>query len=312
MTALIHNLITVASQVFILFLLIAIGFVAGKAKLFTDGAIKCISNFCLMFVTPAVIVKSFIREFSAEMGKNLLLALLASVICHIIGIIIGRLAFHSGEKTQTAMLKNAVLLSNAGFMAIPLQIALLGDIGSFYGSAYLIIFNIVLWTYSYSVMSAGSEKISIKKILLNPGIIAVVVGVPLFLFPISLPTAVTTTIDHIANLNTPLPMIVVGYYLSQASLKEVFASKRGLAAVMLRLIAVPLCCVFILRLLGFGGSMYVATIIAASAPIAVGVTMFSARFDGDTRLSANIVSVSTLFSIITMPIIVALAQTLAA
>lgn len=311
MHAFLINLTTVAGQVFILFLLMAIGFATGKAKLFNDAAIKCVADFCLMFATPAVIIKSFMRKFEPSMAKTLLLALLGAAICHVVGITVGKIFFRCGDNKQRKMLQNSTMLSNAGFMALPLQTALLGSDGSFYGAAYVIMLTIVLWTYSYTDMSMGKEKMNIKKIILNPGIIAVIIGTPIFVLSLSLPEPIAATVNHIANLNTPLPMIVVGYYLSNTSFKKVFSNARGLLCVFARLLIVPLICLLLLYLLGFRGSMYISTVIAASAPIAVAVTMFSARFDGYTELSANMVSVSTLFAVFTMPLVVALAQTLA-
>ncbi len=307
----INNLLTVAEQVFILFLLMLVGFISNKTKILNDETVKKMSTFCLYFATPAVIIKSFIMDFDSRIAISLLLALLAGVICHIIGIFIATVAFRKGTPQQIAVSRNSVVLSNAGFMALPLQAALLGDSGVFYGTAYATVLTVVLWTYCFTTMSCGTEKMNFRKILFNPGIIAVIIGVPLFLFSVKPPEIVTTTLVHLGNLNTPLPMIIVGYYLADTSIKKVFTKRSNYLVIATRLIIVPLVCLAALYILGYSGTMLISMIIAASAPIAVAVTMFAARFDGDTENSANVVSVSTLLSIITMPLVVALAQTLA-
>jgi len=297
--------------VFILFLLILVGFICGKTKILGDSAVKQLSNFCLYFATPAVIVKSFIRDFDPDTAKSLLFALVAAVLCHLVGIVLAALFFRRGTPQQIAVCRNSVVLSNAGFMGLPLQAAILGSTGVFYGTAYATVLTVVLWTYCFSTMSCGKEKMDIKKILLNPGIIAVVLGLPLFLFSYNPPEIITTTITHLGNLNTPLPMVIVGYYLAKTDVKKVFARPINYFVIATRLIIVPLVCLGLLYLLGYRGTMLIAMVIAASAPIAVAVTMFAARFDGDAENSANVVSVSTLLSIATMPLIVALSQTLA-
>ena len=307
----IANLLTVAEQVFILFLLILVGFICGKAKLLGDGTVKQLSTFCLYFATPAVIVKSFIREFDPATAKSLLFAVIAATLCHLVGIVIGTLFFRRGTPQQIAVCKNSVVLSNAGFMGLPLQAAILGSTGVFYGTAYATVLTVFLWTYCFSTMSCGKEKMDVKKIMFNPGIIAVALGLPLFIFSYNPPEIFTSTLTHLGNLNTPLPMVIVGYYLAKTDIKKVFARPINYFVIATRLLVVPLVCLGLLFALGYRDVMLIAMIIAASAPIAVAVTMFAARFEGDAENSANVVSVSTLLSIITMPLIVALAQTLA-
>ena len=305
------NLGTVATQVFILFLLMMVGFFTGKFNIFDDSTAKILSDFCLKFATPAVIIKSFIREYNPADAKNLLIAVLAAVICHIICIATATAMFRGKNVKERSLLRCSAVLSNAGFMAMPLQAALLGNDGTFYGAAYVIVLTLFIWTYALIVMSAGSEKMNFKKIIINPGVIAVLVGLPIFLFSVKLPEPISATVNHIANLNTPVPMIVVGYYLSKTSLKKVFLSKVTYAVMAARLLIAPLICLGVLYILQISGTILVSTVIAASAPVAVACTMFSAKFGNDTELSANMVSVSTLFSIVTMPLIVALAQTVA-
>jgi len=311
MTAFLINLITVAEQVFILFILVAIGFICGKVKILSDDSVKVISNLCLMFATPAVIIKSFIREFNSSEATNYLLALLAASICHFVAIGLAHLLYRGKNIKKRAVMRSSIVLSNAGFMGLPLQAALLGTIGTFYGSAYATVLTIFLWTYGLMTLSYGTEKLNLRSIILNPGLIAVIIGVPIFLFSIPMPDIITDAVTHVANLNTPLPMIAIGFYLSRTSFKKAFARNSGMTVIFTKLIISPLCCLGILYLLGFRGDMLISTVISVSAPIAVAVTMFSAKYNGETELSANMVSISTLFSIITMPLIVALAQTIA-
>lgn len=304
------NLLTVTEQVFILFLLMTLGFICGKTKLFNDEFVKIIADFCLKFATPCVIIKSFLRPFEKEMAIGLLIAIFMAVFCHIVGIVISNIVFR-GKTAEKVLYRNTALLSNAGFMGLPLQAALLGNEGTFYGAAYATILTLFLWTYAYTTMSLGEVKMNFKKIILNPGVIGVLISIPLFVFSVELPQVITTTVNHVANLNTPLPMIAVGYYISNIEFKTMFRNVKEYVAMGLKLIVVPIVSLILLHLFGFGGVKYVATIIAASAPCAVAVTMFAAKFGNDTKASAKMVAVSTLFSIITMPLIVALAQTIA-
>ena len=106
-------------------------------------------------------------------------------------------------------------------------------------------------------------------------------------------------------------MIIIGFYLSRTNLREALRDKKAYAAIALRLVAIPLLALFFMYLFQIRGVVLVACVIAAAAPIAAATTMFAAKFDRDTSLSVNLVSLSTLFSLATMPLIVGLAQLLA-
>lgn len=160
-------------------------------------------------------------------------------------------------------------------------------------------------------MSGDKKTLSPKHLLLNPGVIGVAAGMALFLFSVHLPEVLSMPVSYMAALNTPLPMIIIGFYLSRTNLREALRDKKAYAAIALRLVAIPLLALFFMYLFQIRGVVLVACVIAAAAPIAAATTMFAAKFDRDTSLSVNLVSLSTLFSLATMPLIVGLAQLLA-
>ena len=125
-------------------------------------------------------------------------------------------------------------------MAIPLQKALLGEDGVFYGAAYVAVFNLVLWSYGVMAMSGDRKALSARRLLLNPGVIGLAAGLLLFFTGIRLPAFLEAPVGHLAALNTPLPMLIVGFYLADADLKSAVRNKRLIASMGLRLLAVPL------------------------------------------------------------------------
>ena len=135
------------------------------------------------------------------------------------------------------------------------------------------------------------------------------VGVVIFLTSIPVPEIISKPIGFLANLNTPLPMMIVGFYLSQTKLLDAFKDGKGFICVLFRLIAVPLLAFGGMMLCGIRGTVLITCVIAASAPVAAATTMFAAKFDNDARLSVNLVTLSTLLSVITMPLIVGFART---
>ena len=306
-----NHFLMVAQQVGVLFLLCAVGFFCNKAKILNDTANKCISNLVMLLVTPCVLIKSFLRGFNSALLGNFFLVMAASAAIHGLMIAVAHLLMKDNEEKRRRVYRFAVVFSNCGFMAIPLQQALLGEDGVFYGAAYLVVFNILLWTYGVFEMSGGGNHISLKKLVVNPGIIGVAVGLVLFFTSLTLPDILLEPLTHMANLNTPLPMIVVGYYFADSNFLEMLRDKRSYFCFALLLVILPLLVLGLLYAAGMRGSMLSACVIATSAPVGATTTMFASRFGTDVDLSANLVSFSTLLSIVTMPLIVGLTQMLA-
>ncbi len=308
----VENFLTVLEQVVILFILIGIGVTLGKTKLLGDTGAKGLANIVMYLVTPCTIIVSFQREFDAAMLLNLGIALLASLLSLLVLIVISHLVYaRYGHEGKKRILRFAVVFSNCGYMCLPLQGALLGDDGVFYGAAYVAMFNLVVWSYGLVSISGDRKEISGKKLALNPGILGLVIGILLFLTSVKLPTVIGTPMQHLANLNTPVPMMLVGYYLSQDNLLEAIRNKSNYGAVFLRLIIYPVISIGGMYLCGIRGTMLVALAIASSAPVAAITTIFAAKYNTEVKTSVQMVSLSTLFSIITMPVLVALTQLIA-
>lgn len=303
----ISNFLTVAEQVVILFLLIGVGAVCGKTKVIRQEAVSSMANLALLFATPCVIIKSFQREMTGEALMGLGIAALASLGTHLLGIALAHLILHDADKSRECVLRFGAVFSNAGYMAIPLQEALLGSDGVFYGAVYVAVFNLFLWSYGVAVMGKGVRDLSARKLILNPGVIGVVIGLVLFLGHITLPQMLAAPVAHLATLNTPLPMLIIGYYLAETNLFKALGDKKSYLAIALRLIVIPLLTLGGLYLCGVRGTVLVSATVGASAPIATATTMFSTRYSRDPYLSVNLVVVSTVLSLVTMPLIVGLA-----
>ena len=301
-----ENILTVGNQVFILFILIAIGFCCNKAKLFGDIAVKGMTNLVLYIVTPCVIINSFCREFNSQMLKGLLITVAVAIITYIIFILLSLVVIHDKDIKRERVLRFGSVFANCGFMSLPLQAAILGPDGVFYGAVYIAIFNITFWTYGVYLMSGDIKNVSGKKLILNPGIIGTILGMIVFFIPYELPTTLKTAISHMAALNTPVPMIVIGYHLAATGLK--IKGVPVYLAMLLKLIIFPFIMLFGCLAFGISGTIMISLVISAASPIAAVTTMFSERFGQDTPLSASIVSISTLISIITMPIIIGIAM----
>ncbi|MBR1534900.1 MAG: AEC family transporter [Ruminococcus sp.] len=298
----------VGQQVLVLFILIGVGALLTKLGFITDKGASTMTDVVLYAVTPCVIVNAFQREYRPELLGGLLTALLCAFLTMLGSVLLAELIYRKTEISRAVVLKFSLVFSNCGFMALPLQEAVLGKDGVFYGAAYIAVFNIFMWTYGLITMSRKTELKSALKAIVNPGVIGTIIGVLLFVFSVKLPTVLASPVSLLAALNTPVPMLVIGYHLMHADLKRVLKDKGAYFAMAMRLILIPLAVLSILYLLQVDSTVAVAVVIAVSSPVAAFTTMMAAKYGRDTELSAGIVSASALFSLITMPLIVGLAM----
>ena len=299
----------VATQVGVMFLLISVGFVLTHLKVITGKGAKQITDIVLYAVTPAVIIKAFVSvEFSPENVGGMLIAVASAIGVHLIGLGIGRLVFNRLGKHKRNIYISGVVFANGGYMSLPLAQAILGDYGAFLVSMFVTVFNVFIWTLGVKLFEA--EKTSVKKIFLNPNIIAVIVGVVLFFCRVDISgvTLVYEPIVHLANLNAPLAMIVIGYYLRTAERKLTRNDAPMFVSMGLRIIVMPLIMMTLLRLCGVTGDVLTACVIPASAPIAAMLMMFATKFNGDTATASKAVAISHICSIVSMPIMLTLCR----
>ena len=306
------SFIDVGTQVLVLFVLIAVGAVLTKCGMITEQGSRTMTDVVLYAVTPCVIVNAFQREYEPRMLGGLLTALLAAFLSLGFSVLLAELMYRKKDVDRGVVLKFSLVFSNCGFMALPLQQAILGDDGVFYGAAYVAMFNIFMWTYGLLRMSGKRELKAALKAVVNPGIIGTIVGIILFAFSIKLPTVLASSVSFLAALNTPVPMLVIGYHLVHANLRRVLTDKDAYIAMLFRLVLIPLAVMGVMILLRVDPVITTATVIAVSAPVAAFTTMMSTKYGHDTELSAGIVSASALFSLLTMPLVVGLTQYLTA
>ena len=297
----------VGLQVLILFILMAIGFTARKVKILTPEGIKCITELMLYVVTPCLFINSFQQEYNPALIKGFFIAAAAAIICHAIAIGLAILLIRDKDKARRSVLRFGVVFSNCGYMSLPLQQALLGKEAVFYGASYIAAFNIFLWTYGLALMCNGKERISVKKAILNPGTISVTVGLILFFLQVDLPDIIGKPIEYLAALNTPVPMMIIGYHMANLNFKKVLRTGNEYIMLVTRLIIMPLLIMGGMYLLGIRGTLLVSCVISASAPVAAMGTMYASKYGGAAEFSASSVAISTLISIVTMTLIVGVA-----
>lgn len=303
----VDNLLATAQQVFILYILIAVGYFADKTGLYTEKASRLNTNLLFYIITPMVIVDSFLSmDNSPENLKNLGLAAICGVAIHLLGMVLILPFFNKGERKQSGVYKFASMYGNCGYMALPLAKAILGAEGVFYCSVVIMVFNIFSFTHGIYIMGAQEGKFSFKKLIINPGSIGVIIGLPLFLLGVELPTVLASPIGSLASLNTPIAMLIFGTYLANTDLKTMFTDKNIYTVAAIKLLAIPLIMFGFFRLLNIPPTLATAMTVSASAPSANNTVVLSGKYNLDTGLASKTVALVSFISIITMPVMIAL------
>lgn len=306
-----ENLQTVALQVLILYLIAAIGFIADKTKIFIQADGKRLVDLLFNLILPFAIINSFrSMERTPEHIKGLVIAFLLALLTHLLGIGISALTFKKRSIAQRGIYHYAITFSNAAFLALPLAESVVGEEGVFYCSCYVAVFNIFAFTYGINQISGKTAKINVKNLIFNPGSISVIIGIPLFLLQPNLPVFVTDVMQRVGACNSPMAMIVFGTFLANCNFKNIFVKKEIYFVSLLRLVVIPVIMLFVFKLIGVRGNMLTALTISASAPVATNTAMYAAKYDNDTALSSELVGQTSVLSVITMPVIVALASVL--
>ncbi len=309
-----QNMAVAAQQVVILYILVAAGFIADRLNIFTDKIAKSITSLLFFMVTPSVIIRSFMTmEFTKENALGLLTAFLCILGTFAIAIVISLPFFRKKDNRDNPVYKFASIYGNMGYMGLPLAEAVLGPQGAFYCSSGIIAYNMFSFTHGIWLMTKdneGKNKFRLRQLFMNPGVISVCIGLPFFLFSINMPAIITQPINYMANLNTPIAMLILGSYISHTDLKSVFKQKEHYQVILIKLLVLPFIMSLIYRFIGLNGVLLTAVTISSSTPSANNTVIFAARFEKDPATASKVVAFVSFASILTMPFFIALAQTI--
>lgn len=302
------NFQIVLNQVLILLIIMIVGIFAGKKGIIADEASKKFSELLLYITNPMMVLGSFFFEFSAEKLKNALMVFLFATVFYFMSIFMSSLLFKGFNEKVKPILRFSAVFSNVGFIGLPMMKALYGQNGVFLGSFYVVAFNIFVWTFGYTMYGdakeSGGMKNLLKKALLNPSVVAVYVGIVIFVFRIPVPEIVKSAVNYIGDMTMPLSMLIVGALISTAKPKDLVNDPKVYYVAFVRLILMPLLAYGILYLIGVPESIYSVVVTALAMPVATTTTIFANLFDKDAIFASKAVILSNILSIITAPLII--------
>lgn len=295
------------TQIIKLFLILFAGFFLVKLKKLKATDSKCISSILVYLITPCMILHAFQIEYTPQVRDGLLFSMAAAVTAHIVFLVLTALLRKPLHLDTIEQL--TAIYTNAGILVIPLIKAILGDTYVVYSCSFIIVQLILIWTHCCQKL-CGSQKVQIKNLLLNINILSILVGALLFISRIPLPDLISDTMNMLADMMGPMGMLLAGMAISQASFKEVFAKPRNYMAVLLRLILYPLIILGIIKatnaasMIPDGKSILLTVFLACITPACATVTSLAQLYDKDGEHSGILYVLTTLCSILTMPVII--------
>lgn len=292
-------------------LIMALGFLLGKFKLISEHTNKQLTNLLLTVFMPASLFMAFKSEYDQNSANLFFSGLLAGTLIMLVLIILAKIIFNKKwmKKELSREAQFAMIFNNATFLGYPIVESTFGPSGILAYCGFIIAFNIALFSYGIWLFE---QKFSIKlllNIIFNPNIIAVILGMVVFLIGIKLPSFLTDSIKYVGGATTPLSIICIGFMLSQAKLKKVLTKWKLMLTAIIQLTLGPLITWGILTLLQFPAEVIQVCTLIQALPTATSLGLFAVKYGGNEAESSELVTISTIFSVATLPLMVFLLLT---
>lgn len=291
-----------------LFLLLVLGFVLFKCHIFDEYTNKKISSLIVIVASPMLIISS-IAGVEGNNKSIVFLMIGAGILMYIGFIILGKIInrIFPFPKKDWPVYECMVVFANTGFMGYPVLLDVFGQEAVFYASLIHMAFNFFVYTYAIMCLTKGDDsefKLNFKQ-LLTPGIILIFVGIFIYLFDIQLPSVLMDTINSVGSLTAPLSMMMIGSSLAVYPIKDSFTDWRSYVFAFVRLMIVPFVTMIMCRLLHIDAYYANITIITNAMPVGSMVLMLATQYNANVKIVTRNIVVSTLLSVITIPIVVA-------
>lgn len=294
-------------QIIIMFMLMGVGAALYKLKFITDQGAKEFGNVLLRIIIPSVIIKSYIVEFTPEKFRDMWMSSGLALLGLLLAMAVSAVVYGKRKPIENF----ASSYSNAGFIGIPLTQAVFGSEAVFYVAAYVTLLNLFQWTYGVFIMTGETENIKPKNLITNPMLVSMIIGLVIFLLSIPVHETVVKTIGFLASMNTPVAMLVLGVFLAKADIKDIFFDYKIYPCMAMRLLVIPLITLGVFYFLPVANTtMIMSVLIAACTSVGGNIVIFAQQYDRNYLLAIKTVCLSTILSIITIPLFFMVVQML--
>ena len=301
---------TILRQTIIMLMLIMVGVLCSKTKLISKETNKELSGFVLQVVNPAMIFMSYQTDYRSELVENLLMTFILSIAALAVIAAAAYIFIRHKEGRDTEIERFSAIYSNCGFMGIPLMNALFGMEGVFYLTAFISVFNISVWTQGIVLISGERDMKKVVKVFYSPTMIAIALGMLSFFLRIRIPSVPAKAVDYVAELNTPLAMIVSGVTIADTNVVKLLKKPSVYYVTFMRLLMIPMIVTLSVVPLPVDEKVKMTVIVAASAPPAAMCTLQCIRYGRNSLYASEIFAFGTILSVGSLPLIVRVAENL--
>lgn len=289
-----------------LYISVIIGFICSKLKVFNDEARNTFATLLLQVTIPCLILSSTNIVFNNDIFTNSILAILIGFVLHIIGLLLGYICvkYLNINISLKKLYVFAITFGNVAYMGYPIALALYGQIGLFYAIMINVSFNLLVYSLGRIIMINSEDKqISFAKTLINPALIATILGVINFALPYNIPETINNGLDMVGKMTTPIAMLIVGMYLSDMKIKDIVTSKYVYFVSLIRLIVIPVLMYIILIPFNLDPILFKSSIVISATPAAVVTVIYANQNNNNPDEASRIVFITTLISVISIPLI---------
>lgn len=298
----------VLKSVISLFLIMLVGVYGSKRNIITAEVNKALINILIEIALPFMILASFVFTYDETIKLNVLKTFIYSPIVYIIMAIVSVILLIPIQKDKRTILHFSNIFTNTGYIGFPILNAMYGAEAVIYGSVFNMFFVIFLWTYGIFLFTGTIDKDNLRKeilkIVLNPSILAVILGMIIMVFDIVIPELLLNTIRAVGNITGPLSMIIVGATLAKVEFKNSLKDPSIYYGMATRLIIIPLVIYLISILIGDRGIVSNAVIVMSSMPAAAMTSILAENYELEPEYAATMVLMTTVSALLTIPVLV--------
>ena len=260
------------------------------------------TNLVINVILPCNIFMAFQQGVTPQVLMHSLIVLVCAFGLQFLAFLVNKVAFIKIHEKKALILKYTTITNNAGFMGLPIIGAVLGDVGVLYGAIFLIPMRIMMWTSGLSLFTSLESKNKVKSLITHPCMIAVFLGFAYVFVPVSLPVFMSDTVRWVGEVTRVMPMIIVGSILSEVKFREVL-DKHAFYFSFIRLILMPAIMLAVLWRFELDPIVIAVSVLMAAMPSAIVTAMLAEKYSQDTAFATKTVFVTTVLSLITLPII---------
>lgn len=312
------DIFLVAKQMLILFSMMLIGYIIFRLHWLERDTTSRLSGLVVNIFNPFLIITSVFGKSVASTGnlfwENLALVGLCYLILFLVGLLL--VVVLRPDSTESPIYRLLTLLPNVGFMGIPVVSSLLGTQYIIYVAIYMLAFNIIIYTYGIYLITKkkhfhASQKDALQKnlfrkirpIICNPGVVAALIALIIFFGNIPVSDGIQSFCSYMGNPCIPLSMLLIGCSLAASDIPSMLKNVRIYGFLLLKMLIVPIACTFLIRFLPFDNMILKLFVLMLSMPAGSMVVLITEEYGGKTECASSGVVLSTLASIITIPIV---------